>query len=57
MMRVVEAEIIIGKGAGNVAFISHIKFIFDHSGLPFTFARNHFPLWMAYAMIINKFQG
>jgi ATP-dependent DNA helicase PIF1 len=39
MMRVVEAEIITSKRAGNVAFISHIKFIFDNNGLPFTFAR------------------
>jgi hypothetical protein len=39
MMRIVEAKIIIGKGAGNVAFIPRIKFIFDNSGLPFTFAR------------------
>jgi ATP-dependent DNA helicase PIF1 len=56
-MRVVEAEIIIGKGAGNVAFISHIKFISDNSGLPFTFARKKFPLQLAYAMTINKSQG
>jgi ATP-dependent DNA helicase PIF1 len=38
-MRVVEAEIITGKGAGNVAFILHIKFISDNNSLPFTFAR------------------
>jgi ATP-dependent DNA helicase PIF1 len=56
-MRVVEAEIITGKGAGNVAFIPRIKFIFDNSGLPFTFARKQFPLRLAYAMTINKSQG
>jgi hypothetical protein len=28
-MRVVEVEIITGKGAGNVAFIPPIKFIFE----------------------------
>ncbi len=56
-MRVVEVEIIIGKGAGNVAFISRIKFISDNSGLPFTFARKQFPLRLAYAMTINKSQG
>jgi hypothetical protein len=56
-MRVVEAEIITGKGAGNVAFIPRIKFIFDNNGLPFTFARKQFPLWLAYAMTINKSQG
>jgi ATP-dependent DNA helicase PIF1 len=38
-MRVVEAEIITCKGASNVAFIPHIKFISNNSGLPFTFAR------------------
>jgi hypothetical protein len=56
-MRIVEAEIITGKGAGNVAFISRIKFISDNSGLPFTFARKQFPLRLAYAMTINKSQG
>jgi len=56
-MRVVEVEIITGKGAGNVAFIPRIKFIFDNSDLPFTFARKQFPLRLAYAMTINKSQG
>jgi hypothetical protein len=56
-MRVVEAEIIAGKGAGNVAFIPRIKFIFDNNNLPFTFARKQFPLRLAYAMTINKSQG
>jgi len=56
-MRVVEAEIITGKGASNVAFIPRIKFISDNSGLPFTFARKQFPLRLAYAMTINKSQG
>ncbi len=57
MMRVIEAEIITGKGASNVAFIPRIMFIFDNSGLPFTFARKQFPLRLAYAMTINKSQG
>jgi ATP-dependent DNA helicase PIF1 len=57
MMRVVEVEIITGKGASNVAFIPRIKFISDNSGLPFTFARKQFPLRLAYAMTINKSQG
>jgi hypothetical protein len=43
-MRVVEVEIIIGKGANNVAFIPCIKFISNNSGLPFSFARKQFPL-------------
>jgi hypothetical protein len=38
-MQVVEAEIITGKGVGNVAFIPHIKFISNNSDLPFTFTR------------------
>jgi hypothetical protein len=56
-MRVIEVKIIIGKMAGNVAFIPRIKFISDNNGLPFTFARKQFPLWLAYAMTINKSQG
>jgi hypothetical protein len=56
-MRVIEAEIITGKGVGNVAFIPRIKFIYDNNGLPFTFARKQFPLRLAYAMTINKSQG
>ncbi len=55
-MRVVEVEIITGKWAGNVAFIPRIKFISDNNSLPFTFARKQFPLWLAYAMTINKSQ-
>jgi ATP-dependent DNA helicase PIF1 len=57
MMRVIEAKIITGKWAGNVAFIPCIKFIFDNNDLPFTFARKQFPLRLAYAMTINKSQG
>jgi hypothetical protein len=57
MMQVVEAEIITGKGVGNVAFIPRIKFISDNNGLPFTFVRKQFPLRLAYVMTINKSQG
>ncbi len=56
-MWVVEAEIITSKGASNVAFIPRIKFIFNNSGLPFTFAKKQFLLQLAYAMTINKSQG
>jgi len=56
-MRIVEAEIITGKWASNVAFIMRIKFISNNNGLPFTFARKQFPLRLAYAMTINKSQG
>ncbi len=40
-----------------MAFIPRIKFISDNSSLPFTFAKKQFPLWLAYAMTINKSQG
>ncbi len=56
MMRVIEAKIITSKEAGNVTFIPHIKFISNNNGLPLTFARKQFPLWLAYAMTINKSQ-
>jgi hypothetical protein len=56
-MRVIEAENITDKGAGNVAFILRIKFIFYNSSLPFTFTKKQFPLRLAYAMTINKSQG
>jgi ATP-dependent DNA helicase PIF1 len=57
MMQVVEVEIITRKAASNVAFISCIEFIYDNSGLPFTFAKKQFLLRLAYAMTINKSQG
>jgi ATP-dependent DNA helicase PIF1 len=47
-MRVIEVEIITCKGAGNVVFILRIKFITDNNGLPFTFARKQFPLWLCH---------
>jgi hypothetical protein len=56
-MRVIEAKIITGKRASNVAFILRIKFIFDNNNSPFTFARKQFPLQLAYAMTMNKSQG
>jgi hypothetical protein len=42
MMRVIEVEIITGKGVDNVTFIPRIKFISDNSGLPFTLQGSNF---------------
>jgi ATP-dependent DNA helicase PIF1 len=56
-LQVVEAEIITGKGANNVAFIPRIKFISDNLRFAIYICKEQFPLQLAYAMTINKSQG
>jgi len=55
--RVLEAEIITGRRAGDSTFIPRITLISDKSALPFEFRRRQFPMCIAYAMTINKAQG
>jgi len=56
--RVVECEILAGRHAGNIVFISQIPLSPSSTAdLPFDFRRTQFPLRLAFAMTINKSQG
>jgi len=55
--RVIEVEIIIGNNVGKCVFIPHI--IMSPSGIdwPFVLCCRQFPIWVAFAMTINKNQS
>jgi ATP-dependent DNA helicase PIF1 len=56
--RVIEAKILTGSHAGEIALIPRISL--DSSpaaGLPFTLRRRQFPVRLGFAMTINKSQG
>jgi hypothetical protein len=56
--RVIECEILAGKYAGNMIFISRIPLASSSTAdLSFDFQRTQFPLRLAFAMTINKAQG
>ncbi|RVE52772.1 hypothetical protein evm_002645 [Chilo suppressalis] len=52
---VIEAQILIGCGAGETIFIPRIPII--PNNFPFQFKRTQFPVSVCYAMTINKAQG
>ncbi|KAI3812851.1 hypothetical protein L1987_17564 [Smallanthus sonchifolius] len=55
--RVIEAEIIYGGKIGTCTFIPRINLIPSDKKIPFKFQRRQFPLFVCFAMTINKSQG
>ncbi len=58
MQHIIDAEIAIGSDKGRRVFIPRLSITpSDTERMPFTLHRRQFPLWPAFAMIINKAQG
>ena len=55
--RVIDAEIMTGRKAGNCVFLPRITLTPSDSGLPFDLKRRQFPVRAAFALTINKSQG
>lgn len=55
--RVIEAEIISGSNIGKITFIPRMKLAPSDNRIPFRFQRRQFPIFVSFAMTINKSQG
>ena len=55
--RVIEAQILTGDKAGNLAFIPRISLAPSTSELPFSMTRRQFSVRLVFGMTINKSQG
>ena len=57
MTRVIEAQIVTGSHAGQIALIPRLNMTSSGVDQPFTLRRRQFPVRLAFAMSINKAQG
>lgn len=55
--KVIEAKVLTGSSAGELALIPRLSLTPSDPRLPFKFTRRQFPLIVSYAMSINKSQG
>ncbi len=58
MQHIIDAEIATGPDKGRCVFIPRLNITpSDTERMPFTLRQRQFPLWLAFAMTINKAQG